>query len=896
MVRTKRKRKSAAQDATSAFWACILHRVGEGRDTEKGLDGFVLPEKFPSTAEYFHSLSRLVLEEASAVTRQMWWRRAWRPGTASLGKVSMVAVPRLARHRGVDAQMWSVRVRASQVPRDWPSLRTAWLVELTPTEGGQPAPFFVARAAEQDWTLQLVGFPLTAWGWDPSRVVHGGDDGGYSLDTIGKLRPLEDLVTILRMWTACCLAPTPRFMRRVLGLPEPTHRVFSDSDEDGSQPAAWVDTRVSAEVSASPAQDPVGVGQTLGALNAMQRTAVSRVLATDNFTHSCHLLQGPPGTGKTRTIVTLLQLLAHRPLRKDGSGKVLVCAPSNGAVQVALENFLRTEESSGMALCLVGVDDRVPEEGPLRAVFLHTRAQHTLHVVQRAVGDAAALPMAVEALQALQRCAPRVCRQLGLPKGRKLTCNELKRHLAETESKRGSEASRGGNADESSSGEIIQNCGGLTARLAELARRERCGEAPELESEQLESAHVVFCTLNCAGRPGVQRALRESVDIVLVDEAAQAIEAETLIPLCLGPRQLVLIGDPMQLSATVCQSAEAKKALFCRSMMERMMSIGHDFVMLQEQYRMHPEISRFPSSRFYNGRLIDVRKPQAGSGTEGMPTLPSYAVIDVADGEEVVSHGQSSHISNPREARVLTKAAAHLCDLVSGKVVVITFYSGQVALIRQLLQKYPHKVEVHTVDSFQGSEADIVLLSFVRANKGRRLGFLSEFRRLNVALTRAKRTLLVFANAGCLATPGVDACDDVAALFSDAAARGCIWPSVKAMLQALPAALVQARRHLAPTEAGVPANFASQPSSPDLTPSRIRAPRRRPLVGRRHDGGKAVLRRAQLAKMRRHAPPPSGEAAKRPRAPSRLGAVVPRRLRPFREIGPWGCQRPKDID
>ncbi|CAE8591284.1 unnamed protein product, partial [Polarella glacialis] len=115
------------------------------------------------------------------------------------------------------------------------------------------------------------------------------------------------------------------------------------------------------------------------------------------------------------------------------------------------------------------------------------------------------------------------------------------------------------------------------------------------------------------------------VETVLVDEAAQAIEAETLVPLCLAARQLVLVGDPMQLSATVCHSDAARKSGFCRSMMERLMGLGQEFIMLQEQYRMHPEISRFPSARFYGGRLVDVASAGATPSRGGRTfQLPPY--------------------------------------------------------------------------------------------------------------------------------------------------------------------------------------------------------------------------------------------------------------------------------
>eukprot|EP00913_Durusdinium_trenchii_P032406 g30342.t1 len=119
------------------------------------------------------------------------------------------------------------------------------------------------------------------------------------------------------------------------------------------------------------------------------------------------------------------------------------------------------------------------------------------------------------------------------------------------------------------------------------------------------------------------------------------------------------------------------------------------------------------------------------------------------------------------------RAGGAATDSRSPKMVVITFYNGQASLIRQLMGDV--SIPVHTVDSFQGSEADIVLLSFVRANDQGRLGFLQEFRRLNVALTRAKRSLIVFANCRALDAKSTSQTCDVGALLADAQKRGRVW-------------------------------------------------------------------------------------------------------------------------
>ena len=283
--------------------------------------------------------------------------------------------------------------------------------------------------------------------------------------------------------------------------------------------------------------------------------------------------------------------------------------------------------------------------------------------------------------------------------------------------------------------------------------------------------------------------------------------------------------------------------------------------MLQEQYRMHPEISRFPSARFYGGRLVDVR---GNSGHFPSHNLPPYAVVDVASGAEEI-YRQDSHIINRREADALAHFAKQLAAVCKdqGKIamgrcpalVVITFYNGQARLIRRLLGAQAG-VEVHTVDSFQGSEAEVVLLSFVRANAQRRLGFLSEFRRLNVALTRAKHSLIVFANATLLKGER-SLSDDVAALFEDASRRKLIWRED------------ELNRLLSPTFSDSEAKTSMQSSMPSRTTAPMKVgpcgPMKRASHMAKGQGRPKRPRRAKESKDSNESAAPPGPPKERPR-------------------------------
>ncbi|CAN0547209.1 unnamed protein product, partial [Ectocarpus sp. 12 AP-2014] len=184
-------------------------------------------------------------------------------------------------------------------------------------------------------------------------------------------------------------------------------------------------------------------------------------------------------------------------------------------------------------------------------------------------------------------------------------------------------------------------------------------------------------------------------DTVIVDEACQATEPSTLIPLSLGCRRLILVGDPRQLPATVISQRAARLNLEV-SLFERLERAGYPVHMLTVQYRMHPEIRAFPSARFYNGRLTDapcvrdqaaIPAPSPSSEATGAlalpplgPCFPPFLLVDVSSGSE---RRAGSSYQNPREASFVSAFLARLSGVV--RVGVITPYRGQVHCIQQEL-------------------------------------------------------------------------------------------------------------------------------------------------------------------------------------------------------------------
>eukprot|EP00392_Amoebophrya_sp_AT5.2_P013143 g13254.t1 len=329
------------------------------------------------------------------------------------------------------------------------------------------------------------------------------------------------------------------------------------------------------------------------------------------------------------------------------------------------------------------------------------------------------------------------------------------------------------------------------------------------------------------GQPGTIGPKAKNHLTIIVDEAAQAVEAETLITLALQPNRLILVGDPQQLSATVIHSEECRKANYARSLMERLMKIGGSdesggasndnvskapVVMLNVQYRMHPEICSFVSNRFYAGKLetdYNLLRTRGMLGNKNfstassasievvpqhLPHLPPYLIVDhdFSEDEKVSGRGGTGNkkggignnfsIRNRGEADLLLGVRKQLRSRFPEDAIrILTFYNGQRDYLAQKVvssawdvssssnrkascassssphpvNKKEHKItqEVHTVDSFQGSEAPVVLLSFTKSGKHGH-GFLSEFRRLNVALSRAQHHLIVFANVKGLLSTG----------------------------------------------------------------------------------------------------------------------------------------------
>jgi AAA domain len=268
--------------------------------------------------------------------------------------------------------------------------------------------------------------------------------------------------------------------------------------------------------------------------------------------------------------------------------------------------------------------------------------------------------------------------------------------------------------------------------------------------KQLKNAQIICCT--CIGSGGDLLDSLGPFERVLVDEATQATEPAVLVPLVRGCRQLVLVGDHCQLPPTVL-STRAEEEGHGVPLFSRMVACGVPPFMLDTQYRMHPGIAMFPSDLFYGGLLKNgvsapERRPLAGFPwpREEFP----IAFIPVQGTE--MDDGVSKY--NEEEADAACKAVELFlkggqCSV--SDIAVVTPYAAQARLIRRLTRRMlnntgPPFIEVSSVDGFQGREKEAVVFSAVRSNDYGAIGFTSDWRRINVSFTRARRALVVIGN------------------------------------------------------------------------------------------------------------------------------------------------------
>ncbi len=427
-------------------------------------------------------------------------------------------------------------------------------------------------------------------------------------------------------------------------------------------------------------------------LNDSQREAARLALAARDLA----IIHGPPGTGKTTTVIEVIRQAVRR------GDKVLVCAPSNLAVDNLLERLL----AHGEHAVRLGHPARV----------LPQLREHTLDIMVDHHPDMRqARKLAKEAF-ALFRQASKFTRAKPEPGARRDMRQEARALLTDAR------------------------------KLESLAVERILNAAPIL----------------CSTTTGLDSEIigQRRFDLLVIDEACQSTEPGCWIPLLRCDR-VVLAGDHCQLPPTVL-SQEAARQGFGVSLLERLAGMGEAMNqamrLLTVQYRMHEQIMRFSSLEFYDEQLQADAAVMAHRLCDlpGVPAQPltetPVQYIDTAGAgydEEREPDGESR--LNPQEALLVARKVRALIDagVQPGDIAVIAPYAAQVRRLRRELAGIDG-LEIDSVDGFQGREKEAVVLSLVRSNSEGEIGFLGDVRRTNVALTRARRKLLVIGDSATL--------------------------------------------------------------------------------------------------------------------------------------------------
>ncbi|KXN82375.1 DNA polymerase alpha-associated DNA helicase A [Leucoagaricus sp. SymC.cos] len=484
-------------------------------------------------------------------------------------------------------------------------------------------------------------------------------------------------------------------------------------------------------------------------LNPSQKEAIKFCLESPEV--AC--IHGPPGTGKTHTLIEIIRQLTAVTPANSKPQRLLVCGASNLSVDNILERLL--------ALPAQGKSEKlkVTRIGHPARVMAHQGILDNTLEVQATRSDQAVLAKDVK--------------------------NELEATLNILSGKgKGSKGKAPRGAERKK----------LWEEVKALRKEYRQREGGVVKSV-LSEAQVVLATCHTSGGRQLQN---YEFDVVIIDEATQALEAVCWIPIFKAKR-LILAGDPMQLPPTIISIDKKKKdkpkkdvkqpsnpppmakpvlkpprtletTLFDR--LEQMYS-SRIKKMLEIQYRMHAQICEFPSETLYSSKLQshesvashlldDLPNASLDSEEDAKELLRTPVVFFDTSGCEYFERVDSADRDegsrcNENEATVVGNWVDKLINagIVPSQIAIITPYQAQVTLLTSSLRpKYGPELEIGTVDGMQGREKETIIISLVRSNDTREVGFLKEKRRMNVAMTRARRHLCIVGDSSTVTHGG----------------------------------------------------------------------------------------------------------------------------------------------
>ncbi|XP_049415027.1 probable helicase MAGATAMA 3 [Solanum stenotomum] len=480
--------------------------------------------------------------------------------------------------------------------------------------------------------------------------------------------------------------------------------------------------------------------------NKSQLDAINAGLSRKTFV----LIQGPPGTGKTQTILGILSAILHATPARVHSNRVKLSSVKRGPELSMSDKYKHWGQASPWLGGINPLDQEMPIDGDdgffptsgndLKPEVVNSSRKYRVRVLVCAPSNSALDEIVLRILNTGIRdendraYSPKIVR-IGLKAHHSVQAVSMD-YLVE------------------------QRLSGMDSQIGD--RQKQGGPVKDKDSIRasiLDEAVIVFSTLSFSASP-VFTKLNRGFDVVIIDEAAQAVEPSTLLPLSNGCKQVFLVGDPVQLPATVI-SPIAGKFGYCTSLFERFQRAGYPVQMLKTQYRMHPEIRNFPSREFYKEALEDGPdiEEQTKRSWHEYRCFGPFCFFDIHDGKESQPSGSGSWQNVDEVEFVLAmyhKLVSRYPELKSSsRLAIISPYRHQVKLLRQKFRETfgvesDKVVDINTVDGFQGREKDVAIFSCVRASKDKGIGFVADYRRMNVGITRARSSVLVVGSASTL--------------------------------------------------------------------------------------------------------------------------------------------------
>lgn len=433
-------------------------------------------------------------------------------------------------------------------------------------------------------------------------------------------------------------------------------------------------------------------------LNLSQNRAVRHVLAVNDI----GVIHGPPGTGKTTSLIQAIRLTLQT------ESQILVCAPTNSAVDLITEKL----QEIGVSVLRLGHPARISEE------LLNSGID----------GKIASSPYYKD-IKNLRRNAEEYFRMAG----------KYKRVFGKEDAQQ---------------------------RAAYYTEARSCiKEARLLEDfivdELFKTSQVICCTPVTSNHRAMQK---KKFDTLFFDEASQALEPMVWIPL-LKSKRIILSGDHFQLPPVV-KSIIAKKGGLDQTLLDRCIKLNGAVVLLNRQYRMSNAIMGFSNEYFYNNELIADESAAQNQLINDEQSMLSKNIefIDTAGcSYEEQQNPETLSFSNPKEGEIIFRHLQQLLEeygyddaLPPLDIGIISPYKQQIEWLKENQNDFEfnnsklNTLSIKTIDGFQGEERDVIYISLVRSNENQEIGFLSDLRRMNVAITRAKKKLVVIGDSATI--------------------------------------------------------------------------------------------------------------------------------------------------